>query len=90
MILTRPSYDRAFRKLNPTQRTRVNAAVARLEAVFGRPHLHAGLGLRAFGGFFEFRAGLDLRILFVAHQGDIILVTTGTHDHIARFVRDHA
>jgi hypothetical protein len=90
VILTRSSYDRAFRKLTFTQRTRVNTAVARLESVFGRPHLHAGIGLRAFGSFFECRAGLDLRILFVAHQGDLILVTTGTHEHVARFVRDHS
>lgn len=38
----------------------VNAAIARLESVFGRPHLHSGIGLRPFGKYFEFRAGLDL------------------------------
>ncbi|PYJ80046.1 MAG: hypothetical protein DME22_24595 [Verrucomicrobia bacterium] len=87
MILTRPSYDRAFKKLSAQQQSRVNHAVGRLEPAFGRPHLHAGIGLRPFGKFFEFRAGLDLRILFVPFAGDLILVTVGNHDHIRRFVK---
>ena len=58
MIYTRPRYDRAWRKLTPSQQAAVNAAVARLEAAFGKPHEHSGLGLRAFGRYYEFRAGL--------------------------------
>ena len=41
---------------------RVDAAVLRFEAAVGRPHAHAGIGLRPFGRFLEFRAGLDLRV----------------------------
>ena len=87
MILTRPSFDRAFAKLTSRQQARVNQAIERLEEAFGRPHLHAGLGLRSIGPFFECRAGLDLRVLFVVSQGDLILVTVGNHDHAARFLR---
>jgi hypothetical protein len=65
MIYVRPRYERAWRKLTPAQQVAVNAAVARLEAAFGRPHEHSGLGLRAFGRYFEFRAGLGLRVLFL-------------------------
>jgi hypothetical protein len=88
MILTRPSYDRALSKLSTQQQHRVGQAVGQLERSFGRPHLHAGIGVRSVGGFFECRAGLDLRILFVSHAGDLILVTVGSHDHIARFIRN--
>jgi hypothetical protein len=85
MILTRPSFDRAFKKLTPDQQARVDEAIDRAAAAFGRPHLHAGIGMRSVGNFFEFRAGLGLRVLFVASKGDLILVTVGNHDHVARF-----
>ena len=87
MILTRPSYDRALGKLSTEQQHRVGLAVEKLEQSFGRPHLHAGIGGRSVGGYFECRAGLGLRILFVSSAGDLILVTVGNHAHIARFVR---
>jgi len=88
MILRRPSFDRAYDKLTPQQRARVDDAVARLEQSFGRPHEHGGIGIRSIGRFFECRAGLQLRILFVVRDGDLVLVTTGNHNHIARFLRD--
>ena len=90
MILTRPSYLRAFKRLSPTQQTAVNAAIARLPEVFGRPHLHSGLGIRPFGGFYECRIGRDLRVLFVFEEGDFILVTAGNHDAVARFICDNS
>ena len=88
MILTRPSYARALAKLSAEQQHRVGLAVEKLEQSFGRPHLHAGIGVRSIGGFFECRAGLGLRVLFVSSAGDLILVTVGNHDHIARFIRN--
>ena len=87
MILRRPSFDRALSKLTSDQQARVNDSISRAEGAFGHPHLHAGIGLRPIGNFFEFRAGLGLRVLFVASRGDLILVTVGNHDHIARFIR---
>ena len=87
MMLRRPSFDRAFHKLTAVQQARVNDSIGRAEGAFGRPHLHGGIGLRPVGNFFEFRAGLGLRLLFVASRGDLILVTVGDHDHIARFIR---
>jgi hypothetical protein len=87
MILRRPSFERAFSKLTPEQQARVSDSIGRAEGAFGHPHLHGGIGLRPVGNFFEFRAGLRLRVLFVASRGDLILVTVGNHDHIARFVR---
>ena len=90
MILTRPSYLRAFTRLSSTQQTAVNAAMGRLPEVFGRPHMHAGIGIRPFGGFYECRIGRDLRVLFIFDQGDFVLVTVGDHDAVARFIRDNS
>ena len=88
MILTRSSYDRAFKKLTPQQQARVNQAIERLEPALGHPHMHSGIGVRSVGDYLEFRAGLGLRVLFVVSKGDIVLVTVGNHDHIGTFIRN--
>ena len=90
MILTRSSYQRAFRRLSPTQQTAANAAISRLPEIFQRQHLHSGIGIRPFGGFYECRIGRDLRLLFLLDQGNFVLVTVGNHDTIARYIRDNA
>lgn len=90
MILRRPSFDRAFRKLTSQQQNGVNASLLRLEQSFGRPHLHAGIGVRTLGSFFECRAGVDLRVLFVVRHGDLVLVTVGNHDDIRAYIRANA
>jgi hypothetical protein len=87
MILQRPSFEHAYKKLIPQQQTRVDQAITRLEKSFGRPHEHAAIGIRPFGRFFECRAGLQLRILFVVREGDLILVTVGNHDNIRAFIK---
>ena len=87
MILQRPSFERAYKKLTAQQQTRVDKAITRLEKSFGRPHEHAAIGIRPFGRFFECRARLQLRILFVVLEGDLILVTVGGHDDIRAFIK---
>jgi len=88
VIRVRRSFGRAYKKLTPQQQTTVDKAIAHLESSFGRPHLDAGIGLRPFGGYFEFRAGLGLRVLFVVQQSDPVLVVVGDHDAIRRFVKN--
>ena len=88
MIYTRPRYRRAFRSLTPQQQDALNTAVARLESLFGRPHHHSAIGLRAFGRYFEFRVGLDLRVLFLADKGDIFLCFVGNHDQARAFIKN--
>lgn len=90
MILTRPSFRKSFAGLTPSEQESVAEAVSRLPDAFGRPHVHSGLGIRPFGPFFECRAGLKLRILFLPHQGDLVLVTVGSHDQIRRFIKRQA
>ena len=76
-----------LRNLTRSQQAEVNAAIGRLEAAFGRPHEHSGLGIRAFGRYFELRAGLCLRVLFLQDQGDIFLCFVGNHDQLRAFIK---
>lgn len=87
-ILSRPSFDRAFRDLSQETQAEVRAAAALLPQAFGKPHVHQGLGVRKLGKYFEFRVGLKTRVLFVIRNRDAVLVTVGNHDDIVRFVRD--
>ena len=87
MIYARPRYERAWRKLTASQQAAVSAAVARLEASFGRPHEHSGLGLRSFGRYYEFRAGLGLRVLVLNEEGDLFLCFVGNHEQVRAFVK---
>jgi hypothetical protein len=87
VIYIRPRYERAFQSLSPRQQSAVNSAVGRLESVFGHPHQHSSLGIRAFGRYFELRAGLDLRILFLPEGGDLFLCFVGNHDQVRSFIR---
>jgi hypothetical protein len=87
MIYVRPRYERAWRTLTPSQQAAVNAAVARLKAAFGSPHEHFGLGVRAFGPYYEFRAGLGLRVLFLSEKGDLFLCFVGSHEQVRAFIK---
>ncbi len=87
MILTRPAYDKAFRKLSPARQGVVRAALLVLPEVFGRPHLHRGIGIRPFGGFYECRAGLETRIIFLWSKGDFVLTFVGDHRAVANWIK---
>jgi hypothetical protein len=89
MIYQRPGFQRRYRKLSAEQRARVDAAIARLESAVGRPHEHSGLGLRRFGRYLEFRAGLDLRILALPESGDFFLTCVGGHDEIRAYIKSN-
>ncbi len=87
MIYQRPSFERRYQKLSSQQRARVDVAVQRFEQSVGRPHQQGGLGLRPFGRYLEFRAGLHVRVLALPESGDFFLVCVGDHDEIRAYVR---
>lgn len=89
MILYRPSFERAFKRLTDQEKEDVRQAIRKLERSFGRPHFHSGLSIRAFGKYYECRAGLKLRCLFLPAGGDLILTTVGNHNDIRRYVADN-
>jgi len=88
-ILSRPSFDRAFSGLDSETKAEVRSAAALLPQAFGKPHVHAGLGVRKVGKYFEFRVGLKWRVLFLIRKGDPVLVTVGDHGAMVRFVREN-
>ena len=87
MIYARSSYERRYKKLSPPQQLRVDRAITRFSAAVGQPHQHSGIGLRPFGRYLEFRAGIDLRILALPESGDFFLVCVGDHDTIKAYVK---
>jgi hypothetical protein len=89
-LYQRPQFIRRFKKLDEVAQDELRAVAARLPEVFGRPHLHTGIGLRPFGRYFEFRVGLHLRCLFLAEAGDVHLVTLGSHDEVRAYLKNNA
>lgn len=64
-------------------------AIDALQAGFGQPHRHLGIGIRRLDdAVFECRAGLRLRLLFQAGEGVLTLFFVGSHDEIRRFIRE--
>lgn len=88
MIYTRTSYERRYKKLSPQQQIAVDAAVDKFERAVGKPHEHAGIGLRPFGRYLEFRAGLRLRILALPEGGDFFLMFVGGHNEVRAYVKN--
>jgi len=88
-VLSRPSFERAFKALSPETQAQVRSAAALLPEAFGKPHVHQGLGVRKLGKYFEFRVGLQHRVLFLLRKGNAVLVTVGDHDDIVRFIKDN-
>lgn len=83
-----PSYTRALKKLPAPLQEEARAVALRLPSVFGRPHLHGGIGLRSIGAYYELRVGIRHRVLFLVESGDALLVFIGTHDEIRAYVKN--
>ena len=63
-------------------------AVGQLSESFGRPHIHAGIGIRKLGmRLFEFRLGIELRVLFLDRDNDLYLAFLGSHDEVRKEIR---
>ena len=82
------SFDESLNALDPRQRKKTRSSVERLLDYFDGGPKPLGLGLRKLqGDFWEVRAGLDRRILFML-EGDLAtFVIAGNHDEINRRLR---
>ena len=89
-IYQRPHFARRFKRLTGGEQQELRNGAERLPDVVGKPHLHCGLGLRPFGRYYEFRVGVDLRVLFLLEGGDVYLVTVGTHDEIRAYLKNNS
>ena len=90
VIYQRPGFERRYKRLPVKDRARVDQAIQRFEESVGRPHAHSGIGLRPFGRYLEFRAGLHLRILALPERGDFFLVCVGDHDVVRAYIKNNA
>jgi hypothetical protein len=71
-----------------SERAECLLALCDLVEGFGRPHVHAGLGIRKLGEkLFECRAGLSLRFLFQDRATDLFVSFLGNHDEVKALLR---
>lgn len=79
------SFDKSFLKLPRQDRACVQRAVSRLLDYFAGGPRPLGLGLRDLGhGFWEVRASIELRILFLLEHDLATFVLAGDHNDIRR------
>ncbi len=69
----------------------ISERLKQLQAVFGKPHLHAGLGIRRLSSrLFEFRVSRELRVLFLVIKPNIFrLMMCGSHDEVCAWLKEN-
>jgi len=67
----------------------INRRLVQLVASFGKPHAHAGLGLRRLrDNAFEFRISRDIRVVFLFFKPNRLqLMMTGNHDQVRAWLK---
>ncbi len=66
----------------------VSATLTEISQGFGRPHAHAGLGIRKLGDhLFECRTSLAWRLIFIAKKGSLTFDFAGNHDEVQQYLR---
>ncbi|MBW7896910.1 MAG: hypothetical protein H3C27_17530 [Opitutaceae bacterium] len=79
---------KSLQHLGDDEHARVEVALRQLQQSWGAPHQHTGLSVRRLhAGYFECRAGLEIRIVFRAGNQGLDLVFAGTHDEVRRLLR---
>jgi mRNA-degrading endonuclease RelE of RelBE toxin-antitoxin system len=86
-VVVDKSVSSALAKLTPDTQSEVLAELRRLPGAFGRPHIHAGLGIRQLRpGVYEARVGLEVRVVF-ERDGDLLVIkTVGDHGDVRRYL----
>ncbi len=84
-----PRLRKRVKRLGATDREQISESLRALGAGFGRPHWHAGIGIRRLRkDLFECRAGLHWRIVFFAEKGLLTAYDVMTHDEIRAWLRN--
>jgi hypothetical protein len=77
-----------LRALPKEQRREVGEAIAGMQEVFGKPHRHAGSGVRKLReGYYEVRLGLGQRLIFEDRGHALHFKLLGNHDEVRRFLK---
>ena len=78
-----------LRSLPKNERVECLLALCELTDVFGRPHVHSGLGIRKLGErLFECRGNVALRFIFQNRPSDLFVSLLGNHDEIKALLRN--
>ena len=84
-----PRLRKRVEKLSGADREQIAESLRALSDGFGRPHLHAGIGIRRLRkDLFECRAGLHWRIVFFAEKGLLTAYAVMTHDEVKAWLRN--
>jgi hypothetical protein len=79
---------RRFRSAVKGHEAAVARVLAEIQAGFGEPHRHSGLGVRKLApGLFECRVGLKLRLIFIARKGVLTFEFAGDHEGVQKYLR---
>ncbi len=83
-----PTVFHRLQALPKAERVECLLALCELPTVFGRPHLHTGLGIRKLSKkVFECRGNISLRFLFQDRRGDLFVMFLGNHDEIKSVIK---
>jgi hypothetical protein len=85
---TTAQFRRCLRGFSDERMESVLATMRAAAGAYGRPHLHAGIGLRIIDDFIECRDALDHRLLFQRDGGSLVFRFYGTHDEVRAFLRN--
>lgn len=85
---TTAQFRRCLRGFSDERMESILATMRAASAAYGRPHLHAGIGLRIIYDFIECRDALDHRLLFQPDGGSLVFRFYGTHDEVRVFLRN--
>lgn len=88
-LVLAPQFVRQYAGLSKADQQLCDVSAEALPAVFGFPHRHAGLGVRALRrGVYECRASQGVRIGFTRHGDTLLLHTVGNHETIRTWLRN--
>ncbi len=85
------SWKRWVRNRSPLELEEINERLLQLVDQFGKPHAHAGLGLRCLReNAFEFRISRDIRVVFLFLKPNRLhLMMTGNHNEVRAWLKQN-
>ena len=82
------SFDKSLNNLSQQEQSKAIQAIKKLLDYFSSGPKPIGLGLRKLrGSYWEIRASLDKRVLFLLKNDVLSFVIVGNHDDIRRYIR---
>src|SRR5438445_4562463 len=90
-VETGPSWERWARHRTDAELEEIETRLKELQESFGRPHVHAGLGLRRLTArFFEFRISRGTRVVFAfVKPRTFRLAMTGSHHEVRAWLKEN-